>query len=70
MYPSTKEAPSGKLRLLYEGNPMAFIVEKAGGLASTGKQAILDVVPKTIHDRIPVFLGSKEDVQEVLSFMK
>lgn len=70
MYPSTKEAPTGKLRLLYEGNPMAFIIERAGGLASTGNQAILDVTPKTIHDRIPVFLGSKLDVEEVLSYLK
>ena len=70
MYPATKEAPKGKLRLLYEGNPMSFIIEKAGGLSSTGKQDILDVMPQTIHDRTPVFLGSKHDVQEVLSFVK
>lgn len=69
MYPSSKDAPSGKLRLMYEGNPMAFIMEKAGGLASTGTQPILDVQPKTIHDRTPVFLGSKLDVEEVLSYI-
>lgn len=66
MYPSTTEAPTGKLRLLYEANPMAFIIEKAGGAASTGKERILDVLPTKIHQRVPVFMGSKEDVQDVL----
>lgn len=57
-----------QLRLLYEGNPMAYIIEKAGGLASTGKMAILDVQPQQIHERVPVFMGSSEDVQELLAF--
>ena len=65
-YPATKEAPKGKLRLLYEGNPMAFIIEQAGGMATTGTQPILDVTPDTIHQRCPVFMGSKDDVQDVL----
>lgn len=69
MYPATKESPNGKLRLLYECNPMAFLFEKAGGMASTGDQAVLDRIPRSIHDRSPIFLGSKEDVQEVLSFV-
>lgn len=66
MYPATSDSPSGKLRLLYECNPMAFIMEQAGGLASTGKIPILDVKPEKIHQRVPVFLGSKEDVSDFL----
>ena len=59
-----------QLRLLYECNPMAYIMEKAGGLASSGNKSILDVEPKTIHDRSPIFLGSPDDVNEVLSYLK
>lgn len=70
MYPATKDAPSGKLRLLYESNPMAFIVEQAGGLASTGTTPILDLQPKKIHERCPVILGSKEDVEDLLNLYK
>ncbi|XP_044738422.1 fructose-1,6-bisphosphatase 1 [Chrysoperla carnea] len=66
LYPATKDAPNGKLRLLYEANPMAYIIERAGGMASTGKIAILDVVPTKIHERVPVILGSALDVQECL----
>ncbi|KAK3098681.1 hypothetical protein FSP39_021929 [Pinctada imbricata] len=65
-YPGTSEAPKGKLRLLYESAPMAFIMEQAGGCASTGKQRILDIEPTDIHQRCPVFMGSKDDVQDVL----
>jgi len=68
MYPATKDAPGGKLRLLYECIPMAFIIENAGGMSSTGKMSILDVVPEKIHQRIPIYLGSTEDVQELLTF--
>lgn len=66
MYPATKDAPKGKLRLLYECIPMAFIMEQAGGMASTGRGRILDIVPTDIHQRAPVFMGSKEDVQDVV----
>lgn len=69
LYPATSQSPNGKLRLLYEGNPMAYLIEQAGGKASTGKQRILDVVPTTIHQRTPVFLGSSNDVDEVLSYI-
>ncbi|KAE9554670.1 hypothetical protein FO519_002080 [Halicephalobus sp. NKZ332] len=69
MYPGTSDAPNGKLRLLYECNPMAFIMEQAGGLASTGTGQILDIQPTSIHQRCPVFLGSKEDVEEILSYI-
>jgi fructose-1,6-bisphosphatase I len=46
---------------------MAYIIEKAGGLASTGKERILDIVPKHIHERVPVFMGSKDDVQDIIN---
>jgi len=67
-YPATTKNPKGKLRLLYECNPMAFIIEQAGGLATTGEIPILDVIPKAIHERVPIFLGSKEDVEDVIQF--
>ena len=66
MYPPTAGYPSGKLRLLYEGNPLAFIAEQAGGMATDGKQPILDIVPHDIHQRTSLVLGSKEDVQAFL----
>merc|ERR1712112_309130 len=67
MYPATADAPSGKLRVLYECMPMAFIVEQAGGLASNGKIPILDMVPKKLHERSPIFLGSEDDVEDILA---
>lgn len=70
LYPATSQNPSGKLRLLYECNPMAYLIEQAGGKASTGKQPILDVIPEKIHQRSPIFLGSPKDVDEVLSYIK
>lgn len=70
IYPATKSAPNGKLRLLYECNPMAYLVTQAGGLASNGKINILDIVPQKIHERSPVFLGSKKDVEEALEYYR
>lgn len=71
IYPATAAAKNGKLRLLYECNPMAYIVTKAGGKASAGKdKEILDVVPTSIHQRCPIYLGSKLDVEEALSYIK
>ncbi|MEW7278267.1 class 1 fructose-bisphosphatase [Aquimarina sp. 2201CG1-2-11] len=70
MYPSTSKSPNGKLRLLYECNPMAFIAEQAGGKASDGFQRILDVKPTELHQRIPFICGSKNMVEKVESFMK
>ncbi len=63
VYPSNTQSPSGKLRLLYECNPLAFIAEQAGGAASDGKRRLLDVVPAELHQRSPLFLGSKIDVE-------
>lgn len=70
MYPATKDCPKGKLRLLYECIPMAYIIEQAGGLATTGSSPILDVIPNSIHQRSPIFLGSKEDVEDVIECFK
>ncbi|CAH1796420.1 unnamed protein product [Owenia fusiformis] len=69
-YPATSANPKGKLRLLYECNPMAYVIEKAGGMATTGTQRILDIVPESIHQRSPIFMGSKEDVQDVIDMYK
>uniref|UniRef100_A0AC11AYQ3 Fructose-bisphosphatase 1 n=1 Tax=Ovis aries TaxID=9940 RepID=A0AC11AYQ3_SHEEP len=70
MYPANKKSPSGKLRLLYECNPMAYVIEKAGGMATTGKEAVLDIVPTDIHQKVPIILGSPEDVTEFLEIYK
>jgi fructose-1,6-bisphosphatase I len=67
-YPDDKKSKNGKLRLLYEAFPMAFLTEQAGGIATTGTKRILDIVPKSIHERCSVFLGSKEDVQDLMKF--
>ncbi|MCT7962320.1 class 1 fructose-bisphosphatase [Laspinema sp. D1] len=69
MYPGTIKKPEGKLRLLYETAPLAFLIEQAGGLASTGTEEILDVVPDQLHTRTPVIIGSKDDVTLVKSFI-
>ena len=66
LYPPTKKAPDGKLRLMYEANPMAMLVEQAGGKALAGKQRILDVQPRTLHQRTSVVLGSPDEVDHVL----
>ena len=70
MYPSMKTAPKGKLRLLYECNPMGFIVEQAGGVCSNGFLSILDVEPTYIHERSPTFLGSRLEMVSLLSFLQ
>ena len=69
IYPANARNPSGKLRLMYEANPMAFIVEQAGGMASTGDGAILDVEPDALHQRCPVYIGSREMVERAERFL-
>jgi len=69
MYPADSRNPNGKLRLMYECNPMAFIIEQAGGRASNGKQRMLDIQPEKLHQRIPIFIGSEDDVKMVEKFM-
>jgi fructose-1,6-bisphosphatase I len=66
-YPANTRNPRGKLRLLYEASPLAFIVEQAGGKASTGAQRIMDVMPGDLHQRTPLFIGSRTDVDLVES---
>jgi len=70
MYPADNKDPSkpGRLRLMYEANPMAFIVEQAGGMATDGKKRILDIQPEKLHQRVPVFLGSRDEVALVTSY--
>jgi len=70
MYPADAREPGkpGKLRLMYEANPMAFIVEQAGGAANNGAQRIMDIQPEKLHQRVPVFLGSKNEVERITSY--
>ena len=65
-YPATQKAPAGKLRLLYEANPLALIVEQAGGSATDGTQRILDIVPTELHQRTPLFIGSRSMVKKAM----
>jgi fructose-1,6-bisphosphatase I len=66
LYPPTKDQPGGKLRLLYEANPLAFIAEQAGGIASNGQRRILDIKPEGIHQRTPFMVGSKREMEALL----
>jgi fructose-1,6-bisphosphatase I len=66
LYPPTKDQPGGKLRLLYEANPLAFIAEQAGGLASSGTGRILDIKPEGIHQRTPFMVGSTREMEALL----
>ena len=70
LYPADASNPNGKLRLLYEANPMAFIVEQAGGAASDGYRRILDIEPKELHQRTPLIIGSYEDVRMAEAFIQ
>jgi fructose-1,6-bisphosphatase I len=69
IYPSTESNPNGKLRLLYECNALAYIIEQAGGVASDGKQRILDIEPDTLHQRVPYFVGSANMVKQAEEFI-
>ena len=69
IYPATAKSPHGKLRLLYESNPLAFIVEQAGGKSSTGTRRTMEIEPKTLHERCPLFIGSKELVEQAEQFV-
>lgn len=70
LYPQDLRDPSkpGKLRLMYEANPMAFIIEQAGGLCTTGTQRILEVKPNNIHQRVPLIFGSKNEVERIIAY--
>ncbi len=69
LYPSTNQSPNGKLRLMYECNPMAFIAEQAGGLASTGSDRVMDLMPSELHQRCPLYIGSKNMVQKAVDML-
>ncbi|MFY7653213.1 MAG: class 1 fructose-bisphosphatase, partial [Chitinophagaceae bacterium] len=69
MYPGTTDKPQGKLRLLYECNPFAFIVEMAGGRATNGKRRIMEIEPTSLHERTPFFIGSKNMMDELDSYL-
>ena len=70
LYPGDKKNPNGKLRLLYEGAPLAYIAEQAGGAASDGRRRILDIVPEELHQKTPLYLGSAQDVRECEMFIQ
>lgn len=69
-YPGDKKNPNGKLRLLYECAPMSMICEQAGGLGTTGTERVLDVMPTKVHQRVPLFVGSKKEVEYLMSHTK
>ena len=64
IYPGTSKSPNGKLRLLYEANPLAFICEQAGGSATDGENRILDIQPTELHQRVPLYIGSSELIDQ------
>ena len=70
IYPDTTTSPEGKLRLLYECNPLAFIAEQAGGIASTGRKRVMDLKPTRLHERVPFYIGSKQMVEKAMSLLK
>merc|ERR1712028_228306 len=65
-YPGDTKNLNGKLRLLYEGAPMSYIMEQAGGISTTGTKRVMEIVPDVVHQRVPVIMGSKNDVQEII----
>ncbi len=69
-YPGDSKNVNGKLRLLYECAPMSFLAEQAGGKGSDGKGRVLDIQPDKVHQRVPLFVGSKNEVDYLMSFMK
>lgn len=69
IYPNSSQYPNGKLRLMYECNPLSFVIEQAGGMAIDGEGRILEIEPETIHQRTPIFIGSKENVLKVKEFL-
>ncbi|GMH65902.1 hypothetical protein TrRE_jg7254 [Triparma retinervis] len=69
-YPSDKKNKNGKLRLLYEGAPMSYLMEQAGGLSTTGTERVLEIVPEEVHQRVPIVMGSRDDVQEIIDAYK
>lgn len=70
IYPNSTRYPNGKLRLMYECNPLSFIIEQAGGLATNGKSRIMEIVPKAIHEQTPIYIGSPGNVNMVMEYLE
>lgn len=70
IYPSSSRYPNGKLRLMYECNPLSFIIEQAGGISTDGERRIMEIEPKSIHEQTPIFIGSKKNVEKVKQLLK
>jgi fructose-1,6-bisphosphatase I len=70
IYPESSKYPNGKLRLMYECNPLSMVIEQAGGKAINGKERILDIQPEAIHQRTPIYMGSTKNVEAVEHFLK
>ncbi|HET8864200.1 MAG TPA: class 1 fructose-bisphosphatase [Gracilimonas sp.] len=70
IYPHSNRYPNGKLRLMYECNPLSFIIEQCGGLATNGENRIMEIEPKAIHEQTPIYMGSKENVKKVMEYLK
>ena len=70
IYPHSKKYPEGKLRLMYECNPLGFIIEQAGGMATNGFKRILEIEPESIHQTTPIYVGSKDNVEKVMEFLE
>ncbi|MCH7787217.1 MAG: fructose-bisphosphatase class I, partial [Chloroflexi bacterium] len=69
LYPGVPGSPDGKLRLMYEANPLGFVAEQAGGAASSGKHRILDIQPKRLHQRTPLIIGNKDIVEQTVAII-
>jgi fructose-1,6-bisphosphatase I len=67
MYPADRKNVNGKLRLIYECNPMSYIIEMAGGIGTSGTSPILDIEPTSLHQRVPIYIGSKNMVEKAVS---
>ncbi len=70
IYPSSRRYPNGKLRLMYECNPLSFIIEQAGGIATDGSTRIMEIQPKAIHERTPIYVGSKQNVEKAMEYLE
>jgi fructose-1,6-bisphosphatase I len=69
-YPAERGKPDGKIRLLYEAGPLAFLIEQAGGYASNGRQPILDIVPTDLHQRVPFYIGNRFLVEKAENYLR
>ena len=70
IYPQDKSNPNGKLRLMYEANPLSYIIKQAGGLGSSGVEDILDIEPQSLHQRTPLILGNSDAVESIVLYEK